>query len=218
MGPHLYWHVGHGHDILLGVDPVMGNHASLPFSDELRTYLEDLGISTLAQAHNTFFDAQQYWYTADDLYLEGEWKIVWNTFIKGLNLCGIRLTSEPDSLIWDYNKLNGMITAEKMYECIVKTHLQDPGSRLFTCLWACPLPRKIGCFIWLVLNNKILTWDNLQRKGKIGPGICSLCFANIETVNHISINCSIWKSVWGVVCEQLQLHPPPTAVSIPIFF
>ena len=105
-----------------------------------------------------------------------------------------------------------------MYECIVKTHLQDPGSRLFTCLWACPLPRKIGCFIWLVLNNKILTWDNLQRKGKIGPGICSLCFANFETVNHIFISCSIWKSIWGAVCEQLQLRPPPAAVSIRAFF
>ena len=161
MGSHLSWKVGDGNDILIGMDPVMGNSASSPFPDDLRTYLEDLGISTLAQAHNSLTDANQYWYTAEDLYLNGDWKYVWNLFISCLNLNGIRLSTEPDSLIWEYNKLNGVITAATVYDCIVNTHLHDLGCQLFSHLWSCPLPRKIGCFTWLVLNNKIPTWDNL---------------------------------------------------------
>ena len=144
----------------------MGNPASFPFPDDLRTYLEDLGITTLAHAHNTFPDAHHYWFTAEELYLEGDWKNVWNSFIRCLILNGIRLSSEPDSLIWEYNKINGLISADKVYECIVNTYQPDPGCRLFTSLWSSLLPRKIGCFTWLVLKNKILTWDNLQKKGK----------------------------------------------------
>ena len=172
---------------------MIGNPTSYHFPVEQRTYLEDLGIKTLAQAHNTLPDAHHYWYTANELYLEGDWKNIWNSFTRNLDLNGIRLSTECDLLIWEYNKVNGMISADKVYECIVNSYKPDPGSRLFNSLWSSLLPCKIGCFVWLVLRNKILTWDNLQKRGKIGPGICSLCYSNEETVHHMFSRCPIWR-------------------------
>ena len=79
MGPHLTWLVGNGNNILIGTDPLIGNSVSFLFPEDFRSYLEDLGITTLALAHNILPDALHYWYTAEDLYLDGEWKDLWNT-------------------------------------------------------------------------------------------------------------------------------------------
>ena len=57
MGSHLTWQVGNGNDILIGTDHVIGNHDSFHFPEDLRTYLEDLGIIILTQSHNSLLDA-----------------------------------------------------------------------------------------------------------------------------------------------------------------
>ena len=157
MGCHLTWQVGNGNDIWIGIDPVIGIPTSHLFPDGLRFYLEDLDIKTLSEACNTLSDSQHYWYSAEELYLDGEWKEVWNSYTRNLDLNGIRLSSQSDSLIWDYNKKDGTISADKVYDCIVKSFSPAMGSRLFKTLWSGTLPRKIGCFSWLVLRNKVLT-------------------------------------------------------------
>ena len=96
MGCHLTWQVGNGRDILIGIDPVIGNLISHHFPDVLRSYLEDLDTKTLSEAHNTLPDAHHYWYMADELFLEGEWKEIWGKFTKDLDLNGICLSSDPD--------------------------------------------------------------------------------------------------------------------------
>ena len=52
MGMYLLWQVGNGESIILGVDSIVGSVAPLSFPEELRTYLEDLDICSLSQAHN----------------------------------------------------------------------------------------------------------------------------------------------------------------------
>ena len=52
IGKGIIWEVGNGSDIHLGVDPVVGLSNSFILLDELRAYLEDYGINTLAQARN----------------------------------------------------------------------------------------------------------------------------------------------------------------------
>ena len=68
------------------------------------------------------------------------------------------------------------------------------------------LPNKISCFIWLDVRCKILTWENLQRKGKQGPSICIMCKEDNETVEHLFINCTVWKLVAEHVCLHFNLH------------
>ena len=153
--------MGDGKDILIGVDPIIGAHTSYILPEELRTFLEDLDIGTLSQAHNILPDAQHYWYTADELGLEGLLKEVWNAYTEGLVNGGIHLSSLADSLVWDFNKKEGTISAKYAYECIVNSFSPPVGTRIDSLLWNSALPRKIGFFIWLVIRNKILTWDNL---------------------------------------------------------
>ena len=166
--------MGNGSDILIGVDPIIGAHSSFIIPEGLRSYLEDLDICTLSQARNILPDSQSYWYTADELGIDGVWKEAWDSYTAGLDFCGIHLTTQADTLVWDYNKIEGSISTKHAYDCIVKSYSPPLGHRTNTLLWNNALPRKIGCFIWLVFRNKILTWDNLQKRGWSGPGICVL--------------------------------------------
>ena len=48
----LGWKVGNGLNIILGVDPVVGQNSSYLLSEDLREYLEDYGLLTLRDANN----------------------------------------------------------------------------------------------------------------------------------------------------------------------
>ena len=84
MGIYLAWQVGSGENILLGIDPIVGSHTLFILPEELRSYLEDLNICTLSQAHNSLSNEKCYWFTAEDLDLGGSFKSTWNAYINGL--------------------------------------------------------------------------------------------------------------------------------------
>ena len=95
-----------------------------------------------------------------------------------MDRCGLRLVSGMDSLVWSLNPQNGTVIASAVYESIVTSSCPPLGSRLLDIIWNGTLPKKISCFVWLALSNKLLTWDNLQRRGWIGPSVCALCLAD----------------------------------------
>ena len=57
LGRHLAWKVGNGNDIWIEVDPIIGDPSSSTLPKELRSFLEDLDICTLSQAHNILPDS-----------------------------------------------------------------------------------------------------------------------------------------------------------------
>jgi hypothetical protein len=73
-------------------------------------------------------------------------------------------------------------------------------------LWNWNLALKLKLFTWLALENKINTWDNLQRKGWVGPNICHLCNREEESMQHIFINCAFTRLVWDNIFADLNLN------------
>ena len=88
----------------MGIDPIVGAQSPHLLPTGLRDFLEDLGITTLSQARNILPGLHQYWYTAEDLCIAGEWKIAWDNYTRGLEYGRIRLNSQSNSLVWDHNK------------------------------------------------------------------------------------------------------------------
>ena len=65
-------------------------------------------------------------------------------------------------------------------------------------LWKAKIPLKIKIFMWLTLQNAILTKDNLlKRKWKGGPS-CAFCQEK-ESVNHLFFDCPVSKYVWSII-------------------
>ena len=62
--------------------------------------------------------SDDYWFSVVDLELPGDLAEEWSCFILAINTAGIRLTEDPDSLVWSFNKLNGMVTTKEAYSYI----------------------------------------------------------------------------------------------------
>ena len=63
-------------------------------------------------------------------------------------------------------------------------------------IWRCPSWPKVDYFSWLLCHSKILTHENLQRKGFHGPLKCSLCEENSESVTHLMLECRFSMQIW----------------------
>jgi hypothetical protein len=51
----------------------------------------------------------------------------------------------------------------------------------------------------LILHKKILTWENLVKRGMYGPSRCHLCEVQEETTDHLLDGCSYTTEVWDWV-------------------
>lgn len=51
------------------------------------------------------------------------------------------------------------------------------------------MPPKVKESVWLVIKGRILTKDNLRKKGWTGMNICEFCGAR-ESIDHLLFTCS----------------------------
>lgn len=59
-------------------------------------------------------------------------------------------------------------------------------------------------FIWLMLNNKILTIDNLMKRGWNKVNRCILCKRRTKTVSHIFSDCQHTQRVRQQAMQLVQ--------------
>jgi hypothetical protein len=83
----------------------------------------------------------------------------------------------------DRRRLTGNITVKNIYSALISTQDYPIWRGWKVNLWKWNLQLKIKLFIWMAAENRILSWDVLQKKGWEGPGICFLC---AKTVLKIS--------------------------------
>jgi len=74
----------------------------------------------------------------------------------------------------------------------------------YTNLWQWQIPLKIKMFAWLMLEHKILIWDNLVRRGFVGPNMFVLCGAEGENTKHLFVDCTFTKDIQYNILKQLK--------------
>ncbi|CAI0554757.1 unnamed protein product [Linum tenue] len=72
-------------------------------------------------------------------------------------------------------------------------------------VWHCIIPSKICIFLWLVFHKRILTIDNLKRKGISLPNRCALCKVEEESANHIFTSCGFSRQVWCILKSFVKI-------------
>jgi ribonuclease HI len=75
-------------------------------------------------------------------------------------------------------------------------------------IWTWDLVFKLKLFMWLVLEGKTLTWDTLQRRGWIGPGRCSLCIRDAESISHMFVDCLFTHTLWRDLLDHYKIITP----------
>ena len=111
-------------------------------------------------------------------------------------------------MVWNGQMKDGMLVANETYNALYIRNTQDNEHRAYQGIWDNSAPLKMKLFLWLVLMDKNLTWENLKRKGKIGPGICKLCMMEDEDNTHLFYLCDFTKNVLKMICEILKMQVP----------
>ena len=93
-----------------------------------------------------------------------------------------------DSLLWSHNNYIGPITAAIGYDSILSNSSSESSNPVCNTLWTLKIPTKIVCFIWLLINGRILTWEQLQSRGFHGPSCYILCLKNVEDIQHLFLS------------------------------
>ena len=65
-------------------------------------------------------------------------------------------------------------------------------------VWNSTVPLKIGFFTWEASWGKVLTLDQLKRRGRALANRCFLCEEDEETIEHMLIHCSKARMVWDL--------------------
>lgn len=203
----LAWKIGNGQRFRLGKDPWPSSERQHLLSDQLIQHLHTLGIVSL----NNLVDPRlttlwsQGWKEANKLRLSEDDTIELERYINFLNISQIRLRDCENELIWD-SAPSGTYTPKLGYLKLNSDMGQRETIWWWGKLWKIKNPAKTRLFMWNVLNNKVPTWDILQKRNFSGPGWCTLCKSEGENIVHLFLNCNYINKVWTVVSSLLDLH------------
>ena len=67
------------------------------------------------------------------------------------------------------------------------------------------LTPKVNIFFWILLQNKILTLENLKKRGFIIVNRCVLCKNDGELVDHIMLHYPFTKKVWDKIWSLMNV-------------
>jgi len=106
------------------------------------------------------------------------------------------LTSTSDDLLrWGKNN-KGVFNLKEAKR--ITTGLNFPNTdKTWKDIWNSPHWMKIKLFRWLIQQDKILTWENIRKRGFVGLSRCHLCGQQEETTNHLLNLCSFTSTLWN---------------------
>jgi hypothetical protein len=85
-----------------------------------------------------------------------------------------------------------------------------PTSKLWKEIWYGPSLPKVNALCWLLAHGKILTVENLLKRGIQGPSRCPLCLEASETITHLFLECNFALQLWSLICLPLpDISPLP---------
>eukprot|EP00253_Pinus_taeda_P025596 PITA_25596 len=114
----------------------------------------------------------------------------------------IRIAEEADKLRWGWRG-SGNFSLKEAREIMVKTE-QEEAIPWNNKVWDNLFWPKIKSFLWLMMRNRTLNWDNLRRKGFSGPSRCQMCLAEEETINHLFNSCEWANHLWNWMAKILS--------------
>ena len=102
-----------------------------------------------------------------------------------------------DKLVWGLGR-KGIFYSKSFYHV-----LHTPKKICFSWkgIWGVKAPLRVAFFMWTVVWGRILTCDNLKKKGFMLAGWCCMCKSANETVDHLLLHCRMGRHLWNFVFQ-----------------
>jgi hypothetical protein len=91
----------------------------------------------------------------------------------------------------------------RSYYRVLSSH--GPISFPWKGIWRTKAPPRVAFFAWTAARGKILTIDNLCRRGMIVVNRCYLCKSDGESVDHLLLHCEVANALWNAILSRLGL-------------
>uniref|UniRef100_A0A2N9ED53 Reverse transcriptase domain-containing protein n=1 Tax=Fagus sylvatica TaxID=28930 RepID=A0A2N9ED53_FAGSY len=85
----------------------------------------------------------------------------------------------------------------KRYNCSLSPH--SPIMFPWKLIWKVKVPPRIAFFSWTSALGKVLTIDNLRKRGLIIQEWCCMYKRSREDVDHLFLHCSVAMELWSLV-------------------
>ncbi|RVW65596.1 putative ribonuclease H protein [Vitis vinifera] len=109
---------------------------------------------------------------------------------------GKRLNADlEDRMVWKETK-DGNFSVKSCFNSLDHSSAVPFPWRI---IWSSFVPSKVGFFTWEAAWGKVLTQDQLKRRGWKLANRCPLCCDEEETINHILIHCPKAKVLWDLL-------------------
>lgn len=116
-----------------------------------------------------------------------------------------------DVLAWNGPDVFGKYSVSAGYKHLDKQLFGDIEVSWWKQVWHKLSWPKCNFFLWLVAQNRCLTWDNLCKRGFNGPSMCVLCCDATKSVSHLFFQYSyareiwhFWWGVWNLPCRHVS--------------
>ncbi len=131
-----------------------------------------------------------------------DWEL--NIVVSFLHLLQSHLSSREvdDGLRWSLKK-TGTFDIRSFYMA-----LRDSSTVVFPwkSIWRTKAPRRACFFEWTAAWNRILTCDNLSKRGYTLTSWCCMCCSSGETVDHLLIHCPMASALWSWVFQTFGVQ------------
>jgi hypothetical protein len=89
--------------------------------------------------------------------LSGEQKNEWEIYVRELKYSGFVLSVESDSIVWSWDSKGGKVSAKQAYEVQFLDDNDDVSEDWLNDVLKWQIPMRTKLFIWLLIENRILT-------------------------------------------------------------
>jgi hypothetical protein len=122
------------------------------------------------------------------------------SFYKCLYDCKLR--GEGKDKLWWVPSRKGLFEVKSFYQML---SLCGSVSFPWKSVWKSKAPPRVAFFVWLAVHSKILTLDNLGRRGLVVVNRCWLCEMDGESVDHLLIHCAVARDLWNAFFARFGL-------------
>jgi hypothetical protein len=102
-----------------------------------------------------------------------------------------------DSMVWTPTSRHGF-AVKSYYTILSSPNSEELGSFPWKSIWKVKAPPRIAFFLWATALGRILTVDNLRRRGFQLINRCCLCKKDDETINLL-LHCEFSVDIWHLV-------------------
>jgi hypothetical protein len=113
-----------------------------------------------------------------------------------------KIRGEGRDKLWWMPSSKGVFEVKSFYRAI-----SSHGSVSFPwkSVWKSKAPPRVAFFVWTAVHSKILTLDNLGRRGLVVVNRCWLCESDVESVDHLLLHCAVARDLWTTFFARFGL-------------